>query len=222
MLDGDGDNDGDEQKTGAEGADGEVRPPEGQQAAEGQTKTQAEEKVDTVDDKTKGPGPGPAMAGATASRAGAGRPMTEQGVLEILKRAQEEERLRGVVLGRMPAGSDNLVASMTLPQLREAARSIKAPAAPPGTGGNGGGALTAGKGASANADADLTPAEAYRIERWRESFGIEGTGETDSNVVAARAAWKADPVGGEVSVEPFKVLLRGPTGRKGAPATATH
>ena len=173
-------------------------------AAEGATTNDVDPKQagaadpNKVDDTTRGPGPGPAVAGATASRASARSPLTREDVRAEMRAAAEEERLRAVVLERMPKGSVNVVASMGLAQLRTAARDLPAPVVEPGTGGDNGGALTAGKGTVKPGEGKLTPEEAFQVKRWGRALGVKEANET-----ASRAAWAKDPEGGAVEVDVF-------------------
>lgn len=193
--------------------DGEDKAPdskksEGQTAAEG-NEDMGQNKGAAVDtDKGTGGDNGPAVASVAASK-GASKSLTLEDVRAEIARGAEESRLRTLVASRLPKESANLVASMSLAQLRTAARDLPAP--PPadkGTGGDNGGNVTAG------ATAELSVDESFLVRRWKRGLEVK-----EANLTAAKKAWEADPYGGEVVVDPFAALCRGTTG-KSAPARA--
>lgn len=145
---------------------------------------------ETIDPADK---PAPMAAKVTASKVNAmktssAKPLTIDDVRAEMARAQETDRLRGIVASRMPKGSENVVASMNLTQLRTAARDLPAPvAADAGTGGDTGGSnITAGKG-----DAGLTADERSKLNRARSALGQSG----EENITAARKLLDSDPEG---------------------------
>ena len=165
-----------------------------------------------VDDAARGPGPGPAVAAvatrvasraAAAVVAGGDRPITGAELERVLAERDERGRLTAGISDRVPKGHENLVASMSLGQLREYSRGLPAKVAPASGAGDGGGAVTAGKGtagAKPGAGEPMSPKEQYLVERWAKALGVK-----DANMTASRKAWDDDRHGGAIEIDIFKL-----------------
>lgn len=168
--------------------------------AEGQAKKAAAESAQPSE-----PAKPEATAAVTASK-----PVTMAEVRREMAEQTERQTLLAGIKDRVPTGHTQLVASMGLTQLRAYARGLPATVSAGGKGGATTANVTAGKGGTAK-DEELTYDEKSMVRRWGSQLEIK-----PDHMTASREAWKTDPVGGEMTVDPFKHLLRGTTGRSAA------